>query len=529
MPADVAAPAPVPLLDRLVAWIAPDRALRRARARAALAILRGYEGATRSRRTEDWQAARGSSANSELAASLPLLRDRSRDHVRNNPYGRRAVRALASSLVGFGMTGTITGKNKRTVAQLQAAWDGWASATTCDQRGKQTFGGLQRLVARTWGESGEVLGRRVWDGTVPMGFRVQVLEPDYLDSPFTGVTLTQQHPVPDGHRLVAGVELDADDRPAAYWLLARHPGDPWGMTLAPAERVPAADMLHVYDEERPGQVRGCPILAPVLIPLRDLDECKDAHQIRQKIAACFAVFYSVPEGSTRTKDTRLTEKVEPGLIEELPPGWEPHAFNPPGVEGYADVMRIGLQAIAAGTGIPYEELSGDYSQFNFSSGRMSRGSYYGMVEELQWQLIIPGFADRVFGWFLEAARIQGYDTAGVSMTWTVPRRPLVDPTHEIPAAISAVRATLSSPQEAIRELGYEPEAVLREWDQFAKLLDEFELVSDLDPRRTTNQGARVVLPTDEAPPPAPGAKPPPAAPRARSRRRPVTNGHAPVA
>jgi lambda family phage portal protein len=516
MPAD--AP-PLTRLDRLIGWLSPTRGFRRARARVALTAVRDYEGAARTKRTDGWHVPGGTSATTELAASLPTLRDRSRDHVRNNPYGRRAVRALTSSLVGYGMAGTVMGDNRPTVDRLQDWWDEWADGTGCDQRGRQTFGGLQRLAARTLCESGEVLVQRVWDPESPTGFRVLILEPDYLDSYQTQIPRT----LANGHRIVAGVELDAHDRPAAYWLLPSHPGDAfvWGAALAEPNRVPAADVAHVFDEERAGQGRGCPLLAAVLVPLRDLDECKDAHQVRQKIAACFAAFYSTPDGATRSRKDPLVDHVEPGMVEELPPGYEVTFGNPPGVEGYADVMRIGLQAVAAGTGVPYEELSGDYSQFNFSAGRMSRGSYFAMVDELQWQVLIPGFHDRVFSWFLDAARIRGVDTAGISITWTPPRRPLVDPAREIGPAIEAVRATLSSPQEAIRELGYDPETVLREWQTFTTWLDDLGLVSDLDPRRTTNGGGRVTPPPDD------GTTPPPPTGR---QRRPAThagNGVAP--
>lgn len=493
--ADLPAPPRVPRLDRLIAWLSPSRAFRRERARVALHAVRDYEGASRTRRTEGWRVAAGTSANSELLAALPLLRDRARDHVRNNPYGRRVVRALASSLVGYGMAGTVLAPDKAHAERIQGLWDSWADFPTCDQRGRQTFGGLQRLIARTLCESGEALARRVWDKDAPLGFRVQVLEPDYLDAPMP----TYPRDLPDGHRIVAGIELDATDRPVAYHLLPRHPGDAWawGVSTEPPIPVPARDVAHVFDEERAGQGRGCPLLAAVTVPLRDLDECKDAHQVRQKVAACFAAFYTTPEGGTRSRKEPLTDHVEPGMTEELPPGYEVTFAQPPGVEGYADVMRIGLQAVAAGTGVPYEEISGDYSQFNFSSGRMSRGSYHALVEELQWQVLIPGFHDRVFGWFLDAARLRGIDTRDVTITWTAPRRPLVDPAREIEPAIAAVRATLSSPQEAIRELGFDPETVLREWQTFTTWLDELGLVSDIDPRRTAQRGTRVTPPSDE--------------------------------
>ena len=474
-------------LDRLIAWAAPSRALRRARSRVALDAVRLYEGAAHSRRTEGWRVALGTSANTELAGALPALRDRSRDHVRNNAYGRRAVRAMASALTGYGIAGTVTGPNKRTVNRLSEAWTAWTSATTCDQRGRQTFSGLQRLMARTFCESGEAIARRVWDPDAPMGFRIQVLEGDYLDA-FLSLYPRQ---LDNGHRVIAGIEYDRNDRPVAYYLLPFHPGDlgPWASSYREPSRVPAIDVAHLYDEERSGQSRGAPLLAATMIALRDLDECKDAHQVRQKIAACFAAFYHTPEGGTRSRQDPLCDHVEPGMVEELPPGYEVSFASPPGVEGYSDVMRLGLQAIAAGTGVPYEELSGDYSQFNFSSGRMSRGTWYAQVEELQWLVLIPGFLDRVWGWFVDAATIAGYNTSGVSIEWTPPRRPLVDPNREISPVIDAVRATLSSPQEAIRELGYDPETVLDEWAGFTKELDARGLISDIDPRKTTRRGS----------------------------------------
>jgi hypothetical protein len=120
---------------------------------------------------------------------------------------------------------------------------------------------------------------------------------------------------------------------------------------------------------------------------------------------------------------------------------------------------------------------------------MSRGSWYAQIEELQWLVLIPQFLDRVWGWFLDAARIAGIPTQGVSMEWTTPRRPLVDPNREISPFIDATRATLLSPQESIRELGYDPETVLDEWAAFIKQLDSREIVSDIDPRKTTRRGA----------------------------------------
>jgi capsid protein len=91
------------ILDRAIGTLAPHVALRRARQRAAIALLtahavpighaRSYEGARLGRRTDGWIVA-GASANAEVGGALVRLRDRSRDLVRNNPYAAKAAGAL---------------------------------------------------------------------------------------------------------------------------------------------------------------------------------------------------------------------------------------------------------------------------------------------------------------------------------------------------------------------------------------------------------------------------------------------------
>jgi lambda family phage portal protein len=526
--------APLSRLDRWIAVVSPQRAVRRVRARLLLDTLgRAYEGSARGRRTEDWITADGGSASAETRYSLATLRNRSRDLCRNNPYGRRAVRRLATATVGsYGISATLTGPNQRAVAKITDLWTQWTASTLCDARGKQTFGGLQGLVARTLFESGEVLALRRWahlngGPPSPLSLRIQVIEPDYLDpqrdNSVPGYYGGTPDELRDGNRLDQGVELDGDDRPVAYWLFPRNPGD--GIVAVGTQsgetggvssvmipgmsstRVDAANVLHVFQEERAGQVRGVPVLAPVVIRIRDLDQYLDTQLIRQKIAACFAVFLSEPEGTldlvgTAREPIDLCDHVEPGMISKLPAGYEPSFAQPQSVEDKSFVTEV-LQGIASGTGLPYEELAADYSQVNFSSARMARTAFYELVSELQWLVVIPQFCDRIFGWFRDACVTAGVPGAdSVSVEWTTPRKTLTDPGREIPAIISGVRAGLMSPQEAIRELGYDVETVLDEWQAFTKMVDERGLVLDIDPRKVAKTGnpqpAWILDPTESA-------------------------------
>ncbi|HMZ12059.1 MAG TPA: phage portal protein, partial [Plasticicumulans sp.] len=104
------------------------------------------------------------------------------------------------------------------------------------------------------------------------------------------------------------------------------------------------------------------------------------------------------------------------------------------------------------------------------------------IESWRWQMLMPQGLDRIGAWFLEAATAAGYDTAGLSVRWTPPSRMLVDPARETQPIIDQIRSGLISPQEAIRERGYDPDQVLAEWQEFAKKIDELGLILDIDPR-----------------------------------------------
>jgi capsid protein len=64
-----------------------------------------------------------------------------------------------------------------------------------------------------------------------------------------------------------------------------------------SQPVPAAQAMHTYCILRPGQVRGVPWLAPVMLAMRDLDDYRDAERMRKKTEACLAGIVTRPEGS----------------------------------------------------------------------------------------------------------------------------------------------------------------------------------------------------------------------------------------
>lgn len=470
--------------DTVVSTVSPAAGLRRERARLTAHLLnqqfgtRRYEAATKKRRGEGWQA-KGTSAQTEVALDLHTLRDRSRDLVRNNPNAARAVTLLQNNVVGSGIRASIANP------KAAAAWKQWAETTDCDARGRMDFYGIQELVIRTVAESGEclVIRRRASNTASGIPLRLLVLEGDYLDTAKTT-------PLDTGY-IQNGVELDRDGRPVAYWLYDRHPGDQQGPSFV-SKRYPASEVLHIFDMLRPGQVRGVPFGASAMLRMYDLDGFEDAQLIRQKIAACYAVFVTDSAEALGGFDSDRrgeAEKVEPGIIEYLPPGKAVTFASPPGAEGaYVDYVREHLRRIAASYGVTYEALTGDYSQVNYSSARMGAVEMNRNMLRLQTRMMVPQLCQPVFSWFAEASQIVGRGRAALTANWSTPRQEMVDPTREVPAIINMVRGHLMSQSEALRKMGYEPDEVFAEIAADNERLDQLGLISDSDPRKVMKAG-----------------------------------------
>lgn len=464
-------------LDTLGETLWPRRQLKIERARAALELMRAYEAAARGRRTDGWRHSRGTGANAEIATSLHVLRDRHRDLVRNNPWAQRAVEVIDVESVGHGITAEVSAK------RLQPLWEAWAESTQCDAAGTYDIYGLQGLMMQAVAVDGEVLVRRRWrrdsDG-LPVPMQLQVIEADHLDHSKTLVLAS-------GGRIIQGVEFDAIGRRVAYWLFKEHPGDGLSYRGEPV-RVPASEVAHIYLQKRPGQVRGVPWGHSIILTLRDLDEFEDAYLLRNKLANCFM---GVLEDGAQSLDGSssaklpLPESMEPGAFATLPAGKKITFNSPPSTDGYGNYPKDILHRVAAGYGITYQALTGDLKQVNFSSGRMGWLSMQRNIEAWRWRMLIPQGLDTIARWFIEAAAIQNMRTENATFMWTPPRREMIDPAKEVPAAKDAVRAGFKSLAEIHREYGYSSKKVLQEIADTNKELDRLGLKLDTDPRTST--------------------------------------------
>ncbi|WP_122429354.1 phage portal protein [Pseudomonas viridiflava] len=380
-------------------------------------IKASYEGAAEGRRSATWDAP-DTGVNSLIMPALRNLRSRSRAAVRNDPYAANAIDRRVSNLIGTGITPQPRTDDKALRRIFQELWEDWVDESDADQL--TDFYGQQALIARTVEQSGECFVRlrpkRADEGfAVPL--QLQCLAPEFVPHDKFETTST-------GNIIRAGIEFNPMGQRVAYWCYRSHPSDMAALNAGynMLVRIPASQMLHIFEPVEPGQLRGVPRLAPVLKRLRSLDNYDDAVLFRQEVANLFAGFIRKPAADgppmldpltgapLQTGGDGFTPMValEPGTMQELLPGEEVEFSTPPdGGNNYPDFMRQQLMAAAAGAGLPYELMTGDMRGVNDRSIRVVLNEFRRRLEQLQFSVYVHQLCRPVRAAWMDMAVLSG--------------------------------------------------------------------------------------------------------------------------
>lgn len=475
--------------DRVLLSIAPKYAVSRIRARATVdAIVRHYEAAQPGRRTANHRR-ESSDADFTLRAAARELRFSARDLLRNNGWAIRGRKVIANNTVGWGIKPKATGLDAGVNTKALELWKSWAGSSECESDNRMTFYGIQHLAMRALVSDGEVMIRRRFRRakdalTIPL--QLQVLEADFLDSSKNTLDSLAGGPI------IQGIEFDKIGARAAYWLWSQHPGS--GRNYKASARIPASEIAHIYDVDRPGQSRGVSWLAAAILNLKDLDEYDDAELMKQKVAALFAAFVTDTDGAgvptigeVTDASTPAVETMEPGTIIPLRPGQTITTANPPTLTSDSLATRT-LRRVAAGLGITYEDFTGDYSQVNFSSARMARIAHWGNVHQWQQNMLIPLLCGPVWGWAMEAAVLAGELPEAPGSEWTCNPMPMLEPDKEALGYSRMIRNGQMTWSEMVREQGGDPETHLIELTSDMKKFKAAGLILDCDPSAVSQAG-----------------------------------------
>lgn len=466
--------------------------------------LRGsFEGAGQGRRFKSFTAS-SSGPNRSVQFNMNTLRNRVRDFYRNEPWITKAVKSYKANLIGTGIRPICQVDDEVFHDEIMDLWEDWAE--DCDVSGRMNFYMMEALTAVSLMMNGEQFFQIVYvDPTDenPMPIRLKAFEPDLVDHSYN------MDPYNNGNRIVSGIELDENERPVAYHLFKEHPGENNADTTR--VRIPAERIIHIFEPQRPGQVRGYPSGSAAITRIFSLSSYEDAELERKKMAAMLFAFITskLPEsaeggehvfgGVSNEANSAFAAELESGTAQYLEPG-EDVKFNEPADVGgsYEAFMKVNLRAIAACFDVSYEQMTGDLTNVNFSSIRAGLNEMQRIYRQTQELVIIPQLCRRVWILFTKESiknylvEAKGYGDKPrkyFKAKWIAPGWPYVNPLQEAQANVLEVRAGLESRENVVARKGHDINHLDKQIKADNTRADEYELVFDSDARHTNKSGA----------------------------------------
>lgn len=370
--------------------------------------------------------------NDWLDEELDEVRARSTYESRQNGTISGMVGTLADDVVGpDGPTVEVQSDNTAYNDAAEAAWRDWFRAPTF--RPNVSGAMLLRLWVENLPKCGEFLAQIATDPRAigPVKMRLRPKHPRDLVSPIdkTGAP-----------RMVMGVEFEtADlDRPLRYWI-NKTAADGYSVE---AEPWPADLVIHEFLLKEEGQARGFPWLTPSLQPAADLRDYDDQVQDASRLMADQAclLYNRDPTEQSMTPESTTFER---RTIKMAPPGWEPYSLNAaqPPVQ-YPEYRAERQREIGRPMSMPLMIMRLDASNHNYSSARFDGQGWARFVQWIQSYLSgtdkSVGTLTRLFEMVIAEARfvVPALRTppADLTLQWTWPARPHVDPLKEAAAS-----------------------------------------------------------------------------------------------
>lgn len=456
-----------------------------------------YSGASGTRLTLDWIATI-LSADQEIRGNLRLLRARGRELSRNNPVAKNFLNLLVANVVGhkgIGYRPEVRNNDGKLAAPINSkiadAWKEWCKKKNCTVDGKLSWRAVQEVALKNVATDGEVFIRKVrgFPGN-KFRFALQIIDADQCDH------LYSIPPSKDGNEIRLGVEIDKWGRPLAYWINPGHPSDLGGSLMR--ERIPAEDIVHLYDIERVSQTRGVTWFHAVMLQLRMLEGYIEAELVAARTGAAKMGWLEYTDAAAYEEpnpDKKIVLEANPGTIETLPPGLTFKEWNPDHpANAFPNFVITILRQIATGLGVSYNALASDLVGVNYSSMRSGL-----LIERDQWKRdqswMIENLCEPVFEDFLSLALLAGelqLDSRDPEKfkagKWEPRGWQWVDPLKDVQAAVLAIGARLKSRDQIVSEEGLDIEEIFEQIAEEETLAEELDLDLTL-PAATKPMGA----------------------------------------
>jgi capsid protein len=350
------------------------------------------------------------------------IRERARYEVANNCYAKGIVRSLVSDVIGPEVQLQLGDSPK--AQEIEQAFAKWAHESKLWAKLRTLY--TARIVD---GESFGLITSNRRNRDIKLDIRP--IECDMIESWFTGFSRENE---------VDGIRFDADGNPAEYRILKQHPGDHRVIkTTGAGDWTNAKYVMHLFREDRPGQVRGVSELTPALSLFGILRKFTvSVLEAANRAAEISAVMQTnlVPDSlAAELADPVTIIEAQRNAIVSLPEGWSLSQLRPeqPSTT-YAMFKAEIVNEIARALNIPYNVAAGNSSGYNYASGRLDHQTYDRMIE-IDRHDIATTILDRVYAeWLVEYSLRHSLNDAEraeiASHEWHFAGRGHVDPNKE---------------------------------------------------------------------------------------------------
>lgn len=470
---------------------------------------RGYHAGAVGRLFADFMSS-NRSADSELKPDLVLMRNRARQMARDDVYVKRYLELMKTNIIGEnGMTLQVKARNADDTLDtignniIESAWAQFGQIGNCTPDGRMSWVDLQKYCVEATKRDGEAFFQIVRGKWLKHGIAIHPLEADMIDEQ------KNQRPS-NGNEIRMGVEVDQYQRPVAYWVRQRHPGDYDfnSLSLKASVRVPAIDIIHVYKSLRAGQTRGEIALAPAMSQIKMLNAHREAELVASRMAASKMGFFTSETGEDVPADDYDNSvpviDAEPGTFHQLPAGVDFKPFDPTHpATAFAEFQKGILRGTASGMGVSYASLSNDLEGTSYSSIRQGALEERDAYRDEQ-QFFREHFVLQVYAAWLNHVMDYGYipipatkyDKFFDASNFRARGWQWVDPQKEISAAVEAMQNGIMSLQDVSNQYGRDIEETFSQWQRDKEVADSFGLKLAFEPFGGNQQNKGVEAPAN---------------------------------
>lgn len=467
--------------------------------------------------------------NAYVTAFLKNLQDRNLKAVSETAIGSMLINTFVSFTLGEGLepqsspetsvTGWTEEQRSTFISQAESFFRRYAGSKKIDHYGKCNFQQLQAIALRNCLVDGDSLLHRSYrNGFHDYEPYVQVLSGRWVRNPNAEM---------DTKRLIGGVAFDKAGREVGYFIgetsadLVDNFTSYFVRKFNPKSGFEEFDLIRL-DLHEANQVRGLPVLAPVLEDIFDLETFKAAYKAKAATQALFTgiitsekdapapVVSTVDTLRNLSKPTTVEEAKEAiaagqvndislgsGNIIQLNPGekWEQAESKVPATD-YDKFVESELTHIASGVGnggLAYEMVLQKYND-NYSASRATIAGQEKKFKNLR-SVFSTQFCDPIWEQVIDWGIRKGYIEAPgyiegdwmfrksvLACTWIGPSPINIDPKKEVEAHIMAINAGLETKEDAVREMfGKDYEETVERRVHEKELEESFGLTEDLNP------------------------------------------------